>query len=1224
MSISPELNFTKKTIIAFACVFFGLQASATAIQSNKSDGTEKATPYKRSEASGRFTDLDPNDTGITLVNQWKPEPLHSSLLFGVYGTGVAIGDFDADGLQDVFVAQQPEAGRLYRNLGNMKFEDVTKAVGIDPAGMWCTGTTFVDINNDGQLDLYLCGFHCPNRLYINEGGKFTERAKEYGLDFDGASVSMLFSDYDRDGDLDAYLVTNFVKRNENTRRVRPIRKPGQIPEAPEGYKETFGFFKHPDGNFRRIRTGQYDHLFRNDGDKFVDVTEETGIGKNAQIGLSANWWDYNNDGWPDLYVSNDFRGPDFLFRNNGPNEKGKVTFTNVIETTIPHTPWFSMGSDFADINNDGRFDYLATDMAGSTHYRDKLSMGEMSGQDSMLWFLNWPTPPQYMRNALYLNTGTSNFMEVAFLTGLARTDWTWTAKFADFDNDGWEDIYFTNGMTRDTFNGDLRAKLKVVVKAYMQTGKKPLRPAAVQQGFWESQPPNRQENMAFQNLGNLKFKNTGRDWGLDHLGVNTGGAVGDLDNDGDLDLVITGFEERTRVYRNDVENRNSIRFKLVGSKSNRHGVGARLELTVSGMKKQTRYVSPTRGFMSSSELIQHFGVGDSSEIDSLTVYWPSGVRQQVSGLKTNTLHTIVETDYEKFKASSPVEAPKIAMPVFKQTDILSAAKHNETEYDDFARQPLLPNKYSQLGPGIAWADVDADGDDDMYLAGAAGDAGKLFLNNQGSFERVSAPWLDKDSAHEDMGALFVDVDGDSDLDLYVVSGGVECKPGDKVLQDRLYLNDGKGGFSKSNALPELNFSGGAVAATDFDRDGDVDIFVGGRVVPGSYPESPRSALLRNEKGIFKDASDEISKSLGKCGMVTSAVWSDVDGDDWIDLVLTFEWGPVRVYKNEQGKLVNTKNTGLQSNIGWFNSISAGDIDNDGDTDFVVGNFGLNTKYKANTETPAVIYYGDFEGTGEKRIVEAKFENGVCLPRRGLSCSSHAMPMVREKKPTFHDFAISDLSDIYTDEKLNVATKLEANQLRSAVLINKSTSGKILFEFKPLPRLAQASPIFGSHLVDVDADGNLDLLVAQNFYGPQRETGYMDGGLGLLLKGDGKGDFVPVPAAESGIVIPRDATSLTVTDLNNDGAPDFVVGKNNSTTMAFLNSNTFGKSTGSKAADSSPGKQPAKPLGSKIMLKLPNGKTRLHEVRAGGGYLSQSSSTIFGANAEMSADKKPKN
>ena len=420
MSISPELNFTKKTIIAFACVFFGLQASATAIQSNKSDGTEKATPYKRSEASGRFTDLDPNDTGITLVNQWKPEPLHSSLLFGVYGTGVAIGDFDADGLQDVFVAQQPEAGRLYRNLGNMKFEDVTKAVGIDPAGMWCTGTTFVDINNDGQLDLYLCGFHCPNRLYINEGGKFTERAKEYGLDFDGASVSMLFSDYDRDGDLDAYLVTNFVKRNENTRRVRPIRKPGQIPEAPEGYKETFGFFKHPDGNFRRIRTGQYDHLFRNDGDKFVDVTEETGIGKNAQIGLSANWWDYNNDGWPDLYVSNDFRGPDFLFRNNGPNEKGKVTFTNVIETTIPHTPWFSMGSDFADINNDGRFDYLATDMAGSTHYRDKLSMGEMSGQDSMLWFLNWPTPPQYMRNALYLNTGTSNFMEVAFLTGLGR------------------------------------------------------------------------------------------------------------------------------------------------------------------------------------------------------------------------------------------------------------------------------------------------------------------------------------------------------------------------------------------------------------------------------------------------------------------------------------------------------------------------------------------------------------------------------------------------------------------------------------------------------------------------------------------------------------------------------------------------------------------------------------------------------------------------------------
>ena len=1166
-------------------------------------------------STGKFVELAPAETGLDLVHIWNPPPKHRSLIVGTFGCGVAIGDYDNDGWQDVFVARQSDAGRLYRNLSGMKFEDVTEKVGIDPAGFWAVGTTFVDVNNDGLLDLYICGFDCPNRLYINQGGWFSEQAAKYGLDFSGSSIVMNFSDYDLDGDLDAYLVTNFKKPDSVIRKKQLIREPGKPPRVAPEFLERFFLVKHPDGGFRRSKAGQFDHLYRNDNGKFVEVTEEAGIGWQPYIGLSSNWWDYNSDGWPDLYVANDFKGPDLLYRNNGRGADGKVTFTEVSKDSLPHTPWYSMGSDFGDINNDGRFDYLASDMAGTNHYRDKLSMGSMSGPDSSAWFLNAVDPPQYMRNALYLNTGTENFGEIAFLSGLAKSDWTWTVKLADFDNDGWQDVYFTNGMTRDLFNSDLKNDLSKIVadkKSKAAADGSQVLPAQIAMDFWKKQPPFELENMAFKNKGNLKFQDVGNAWGLDQKSVSMGAAVGDLDNDGDLDIVVQGFEEPVRLLRNDLEQKNSIRFQLIGNECNHNAFGARVDLRTAGSDSiQTRYVSPTRGFMSTSESILHFGLGDEEAIESARIHWPGGSVQELTNLTANRTYRIVQAE----QPAEIADANTAAKPIFKKlNNEISKLKHSELNYNDFERQPLLPNKLSELGPGISWGDVDGDGDDDLFIGGAAYSLGQIVMNlGDGKFERKRQSAFEADRRSEDMGSLFLDVDGDQDLDLYVVSGGVECEPGDAVLQDRLYLNDGTGNFEKANGwVPELLESGAAVAAVDFDKDGDLDLVVGGRVIPGSYPEAPRSVLLRNQGDKFEDATDEVAPELAKAGMVTALVWSDIDGDSWSDLLVATDWGPVRVYKNDSGKLKEqTEQAGLSDRLGWYSSICAGDIDNDGDTDFIVGNTGLNTKYKATPEKPELLFYGDFEGVGRKRIVEAKYEGDVCLPRRGLSCSSHAMPMVKEKKPTYHEFAISSLVDIYTDEKLDEATRFEANNLESCILINDSDESSIKFSYRSLPNLAQASPIFGCQLVDVDGDGNLDLYVVQNFYGPQRETGYMDGGVSQLFSGNGKGEFSAVFPAESGLLVTGDATSLTVVDFNGDKRPDFLVGKNNSASECFVNQTEETAFYSLNLAREAKEANDAKVIvGTKVVAQYLDGSKRLHEVRAGEGYLSQSAPVLF--------------
>jgi hypothetical protein len=756
-----------------------------------------------------------------------------------------------------------------------------------------------------------------------------------------------------------------------------------------------------------------------------------------------------------------------------------------------------------------------------------------------------------MRNALFLNSGLGRFMEAAHMAGVASTNWTWSVKFADLDGDGWVDLFVTNGMTRDFRNSDL------VQQSEQRTSR---RNSHSRHDFWDAQDLLRENNLAFRNTGKLGFDEIGDDWGLNYLGVSFGAAFGDLDNDGDLDLAVNNFQEPVSVYRNLTDDNHFVKIRLVGRDSNSHGVDSAIAIeTDSG--KQVRYLTHSRGFMSSDEPIAHFGLGKATTINRLSVRWRSGRSQTFDKLPADRLYLVSEPAAGSNVDDEPPQSGEIAKRQFVESASTRNVTHREEPHDDFSSPPLLPNKLSQLGPGLATGDVNGDGQQDLYLSGAAGHAGGLYLGDKGRFHVREAdgdlfgssdPLFERFAATEEMGALLFEADADGDLDLFIVGGGVECEPGAEVLRDRLYLNDGHGQFRQApdKALPDVLESGSCVNACDFDRDGDLDLFVGGRSVPGQYPLAEPSRLLMNHGAVFEDVTEASAAGLLDAGLVTGALWSDIDDDSWLDLLVTVEWGPIKLYRNEQGRLVDaTQEAGLADLLGWWNGIAGRDLDNDGDIDYVVTNFGWNTKYHPTPERPALLYYGDFDGSGKSQLIEAKQTGAGLLPVRGKSCSQDAMPFIREKLPNFHDFAVALLPDIYSDECLSKAIRLEARVLSSAVLRN---DGRGRFKFQPLPRLAQIAPSFGVGLTDVDGDGKCDILLAQNFFTPQRETGQMDGGLGLLLRGLGNAEFEPVWPNESGVVIPGDAKSLVVADINDDIWPDFLVGVNNGDVQAFEN------------------------------------------------------------------------
>lgn len=1041
------------------------------------------------------------------------------------GGGVALGDIDNDGLPEVFLTSPDGGSRLYRNLGGFKFEDITAPAGIAGAlsDHWSISATFVDIQGDGFLDLYVCGYRSGNRLFINDGrGAFVERAEEYGLAFSGASIMMSFADYDRDGDLDAHLVTNRLTGEPRPQKIDFKLLPSGEVITPEPYRDELGALLKPDHTLEQYDAGQRDRLYRNDGDgKFVETAESAGLRGHWQ-GLSATWWDYNSDGWIDLYVANDFFGPDHLYRNNKDG-----TFSDVIAETVPNMPWFSMGSDAGDLNGDGKLDFIAADMAASTHYKQKVNMGDM---DENGWFLEYGTPRQSMRNAVYINTGTPRFLEVAQMAGLSSTDWTWAVKIADFDCDALNDVFFSNGMTRDFFNADLRAEVREMDGRAVENP-------------WDNLKPLRERNRVFRNRGQLEFSDVSEAWGFSEETTSFGAAVGDLDGDGDLDLVTNNFDGAAGLYRNRSATGKVLKVVLQGAGRNRQAIGAELRAkTETG--EQVRVLQPVRGYMGCDPAEVVFGLGEASAAQTLLIRWPSGSAQTVSQLEAGRRYLIAE------KADPPTPAEPASIPMFGA--LPTPARHVERPFDDFAVQPLLPNKLSQLGPGMAWGDVDGNGAIDFFLGGAAGSPAQLWIQPSArNLNKVQAEVFAASTASEDIDAAMFDADGDGDLDLYVVSGGVEAAPGTDAFQDRLYQNNQGTLAGTESSLPDMRFSGGCVAPGDVDGDGDLDLFVGARVVPGQYPTSAPSRLLLNDgSGKFSDAAAGPKPNL-ELGMVTDATWSDADGDGDADLLVTTEYGAVKFLRNDGGMLVDaTDIAGLARRLGWWNCIAAADVDGDGDTDYALGNFGHNTKYHPSPEHPQLLYYGVFEEGGKANIVEAHAgADGVILPNRGRSCSSGAMPFIATKFEKYHDFAIAGLSEIYSEPKLEHALRLEANELASGLLLN---DGRANFTFLPLPQLAQVAPCFGLAFLDADADGKPDLYVSQNFYAPQRETGRMSGGLGALLLGNGDGTFREIWPEQSGIAVPGDARGVATIDLDADGWQDLAISQNSGNLQVFLN------------------------------------------------------------------------
>ena len=1139
-------------------------------------------------STGKFTQLTAAETGIEFQNDLLPANMRKYLL---NGAGIATGDFDNDGLVDIYAISQDGDNRLFRQTDVWKFQDVTDSAG-DLAGgnLQGTGAAFADVNNDGWLDLYACNINGENLLFINQqNGQFVEEAKIRGVHHPGATTMASFADYDQDGDLDLYLVNNRVLSLVEESPNLKIRKVGDRSTVHPDYLDQYFFIGE-----RLQEAGQRDRLYRNDGQgNFEDVTDNAGIA-GQDMGLSATWWDFDNDGWMDLYVANDLKSPDHLYRNMGDG-----TFKDVIADTVGHTPWFSMGADSADINNDGLMDFLVSDMSSTTHYKQKTTMGEMGNS---AWFLTIGRPRQVMRNSLFVNSGSSRMFEAANLCGLDSTDWSWSIKFGDFDSDSQIDVFVTNGIGKNMNDSDAGQAYKQMMeeKKFDEARNQLLK-----------MPPLKEENLIFRNKSNLEFENLSEEWGINHLGVSQGASVVDIDRDGDLDLLVNNMNEPLGIYRNDIANSNNLLVQLRGSSSNHFGLNARITIALTDGKRLTRFINSARGFMSADEPVAHFGLGTATKVDKLTVEWPGGWTQEFTDIEANQIVTVSQGTTGQVQTTSTKDKSTTASPLMKDTAASGLVfKHRESPYDDFQQQPLLPNKLSQLGPGIAWGDVNNDGLADCYMGNGGGFVPALFIQNEDQTFSIGKKFSES-RPNEDMGALFFDIDADDDLDLYVASGGYEREIDSEYLRDRLYLNDGQGNFelAPSDLLPDSLQSSSSVSAVDFDRDGDLDLFVGTRLTPRQWPMPATSRLLENRDGKLVDATATIAPQLENVGLVTGSIWSDVDQDGWTDLLLSVEWGPVKLFRNESGKLVDaTESAGLSAQVGWWNSISGGDIDNDGDIDFVAMNFGLNTKYHGDDKHPVVLFANDFDENGTLDLVEAEYENDVCYPVRGRSCSSHAMPFLKEKFPTYHEFALADINDIYSDESLEKSTRFSANQLQSMVMIN---DGKGNFTHTALPRIAQVAPGFGTVLQDMNGDGNIDLCIAQNFLQPQPETGQMDGGMGMVLSGNGDGTFRLMPPNKSGIAVEGQGMALGVVDLNNDAKPDLVMTLNDTESKVWTNQLGSDRQFWKLDLQYVAGNRSA--VGSRVVARYASGKTRTHQVVAGSGYLSQSTTSIFLSN-----------
>lgn len=1044
-----------------------------------------------------FTRLPATETGMDFTNHVEENFTNFFARFQyVYnGGGVAIGDVDGDGLSDVFFTANEGANRLFRNLDGMKFEDISEQAGITEEAGWDNGTVMADVNGDGHLDIYVCRGgskdNSPpeerrNLLYLNDGtGNFREAAAELGLADEGYSLQAVFFDMDNDNDLDAY-ITN-----------RPA---------------TF-FIPHPEVlKAKEKQDPAYsDQLYRNDGGTFTQITKTAGIIGNFGYGLGLVTTDVNNDGYTDILVSNDYLENDYLYENQGDG-----TFVESIEKYTNHTSFYGMGIDAADLNNDGFEDILQLDMSPEDYVRSKTTMASMN-VDLYRDIMSSGFHDQYMHNSLQLNRGNGFFSEISQLAGIAKSDWSWAVLGADFDNDAHKEIFITNGYRRDVADKDGNIRFRKYLQSEERRQRTDEENARYVIDMFQSVPL---QNYLYDNEGDLNYKSAASSWGLTEKTFSNGAAYGDLDNDGDLDLVVNNLEEEAFLYRNDGAAGDYLRVNLRGPEGNIHGLGAKVYLTQQdGQQLQTQ--NTVRGYLSSVEPKVHFGLGDLGAVLKLRVSWPDG---KESVIEKPAINQELIIDYaEAQSAKAPIASTKPLMREITAEAFAEPHQHVENSFDDYASQVLLPHGHSKLGPGIAVSDVNGDGLDDFYVGGAKRFAGTLYLQSaEGKFLPSGFQFPEKDAGHEDIAATFFDADQDGDQDLYVVSGGSEFPVGSDKFQDRLYFNDGKGAFTRSGWLPEIRSSGSCVVPHDMDGDGDLDLFVGGRVIPTQYPAAPKSYLLENTGTGYKDVTVGIAEDLGKIGMVTSATWVDLNDDQREELVIVGEWMPVTVFELTGNKFQNTSFAyGLENTQGWWNKVIATDLDGDGDKDLVAGNLGLNYKFQASPDKPFYVVASDFDNNGSNDIFLAKENKDELVPIRGRECSSQQVPEIAAKFPSYNAFAEAGLEDIIDLENPN-AIRYEAREFASCLLRNEGGALKL----EALPLEAQFSVVNGIVATDLNGDGRQDLIAAGNNFSVEIETTRADAGTGsLLLQQPDDGSFRNLSVSNSGFFLPENVKDI---------------------------------------------------------------------------------------------------
>ncbi len=1047
----------------------------------------------KSTQNGLFSKLDGSETGINFVNEVKNGDEMNIFKYRNFynGGGVAIGDINNDGLSDVYFTSNQGKNKLYLNKGNFKFEDISAKARVEGSKTWSTGVVMVDINTDGLLDIYVCnagselGANQQNELFINNGNlTFTEKAAQFNLADTGITTHAAFFDYDKDGDLDCYILNNSF-----------------IPVSSLNYSNKREL-RDKDWDVNPILKGGGDKLLRNDNGKFIDVSEASGIyGSLIGFGLGVTVGDVNNDLYPDIYVSNDFYERDYLYINN---KNG--TFSEQIQSWATHISQSSMGADMADVNNDGKADIFVTDMLPEGDERLKTTTS-FDNYDLFTRKLNLDFYNQYMQNTLQVNNGNNQFQEVANYAGVAKTDWSWGALLFDMDNDGYKDIYVCNGISHDLTNQDFMDFFaNEVMQKMVITGKK-----EEMQSVVSKMPTTPIPNYAYKNNKNLTFTNEATNWGLDEPSFSNGAAYGDLDNDGDLDLIVNNVNQSAFVYQNNSDKNKEnkyLKVKLKGEGQNKFAVGSVVQL-FSGSEIMRQELIPTRGFQSSIDYVMTFGIGN-KKIDSLQVIWPNSKFQTFKNIIPNKTMTLNVAD-----------AKTIFVPKSETIKTLISEKsnnfftHKENEYIDFDYEGLLSKMLSQEGPTVAVADINNDGNDDVFIGGAKGQASKMYTNTGNDYKATAQASLEADINVDVTASAFFDADGDGDQDLLVGSGGNE-KADQANYTNRLYLNNGKGTFSKSTSIiPTTNNNVSVIAPYDYDNDGDKDVFIGSRSVPGVFGIDPKQLLLENDgKGNFTNVTDKKAFKLNEVGMITDAVWEDIDNDGKKDLIVVTEWASPKIFKNTGRRLAEFKSN-LTEYSGFWNVVSCVDVNNDGKKDLILGNKGTNTAYKATKTNPMKLFVNDFDNNGTIEQISTRSINGKDMPIPLKGELAKQIPSIKKKNLSYADYAKKPFQEIFDKSVVDNSIQKIVNIQESVIAINKG-NGK--FEIQMLPAEVQFSSVNAICTLDVNNDSILDILLGGNQYEFKPQFSRLDANYGSVLLGSKSGNYSWLPNKKSGFTM----------------------------------------------------------------------------------------------------------